>query len=35
MMQVQEGEDKEFAAHAVEANRQALRFSMQRNLRSE
>ncbi len=34
MMQVQEGDDKQFAAHVVQANRVALHFSMQRNLRT-
>jgi hypothetical protein len=32
VMQVQSGEDKEFAAQVVEANRQALRFAMRRNM---
>ncbi len=34
MVQVQGGDDKEFANHVMAANRQALRFSMQRNLNS-
>lgn len=33
-MQVQSGDDKEFASRVAEANRQALRYNMQRNLRS-
>lgn len=32
MVQVQAGDDKDFANHVMAANRQALRFSMQRNL---
>ena len=32
-MQVQASDDKEFASHVAAANRQALRFNMQRNLR--
>jgi hypothetical protein len=35
MVQVQSGDDKEFANHVMAANRQALRFSMQRNLNAE
>ena len=33
-MQAQSGEDKEFASHVAAANRQALRYNMQRNMRS-
>jgi hypothetical protein len=33
-MQAQSGDDKEFASHVAAANRQALRYNMQRNLRS-
>lgn len=32
VMQVQSGEDKEFAAQVMEANRQALRFAMRKNM---